>query len=99
MELDVDNLKSQVNTEYTQAMAIYKSHLNELSLDKENVKTATDIFNIIKSQYNQGIRTYLDVIVAETDLRTSQLNYFNALFQLLASTLDVKRALGNILVK
>ena len=98
-ELDMDNLKRQINTEYTQAMATYKSNLNEFNLDQENIKTATNIFNIIKSQYNQGIKTYLDVIVAETDLRTAQLNYLNTLFQLLSSTLDVKKSLGNILVK
>jgi outer membrane protein TolC len=99
IELDVDNLKNRINTEYAQAIAIYKSHLNELGLDRESIKTATDIFNIIKSQYNQGIRTYLDVIVAETDLRTAQLNYLDALYQVLSSALDVKKALGNILVK
>jgi len=95
----VENIKRQINTEYTQALASYKSYLNAYRLDKENIKTATNIFNIIKSQYNQGIKTYLDVIVAETDLRTAELNYLDALFQVLSSTLDVKKALGNIVVK
>jgi outer membrane protein TolC len=98
-ELDIDNLKRQINTEYTQALATYKSNLNEFYLDQANIKIATNIFDIIKSQYNQGIKTYLDVIIAETDLRTAQLNYLNALFVVLSSSLDVKKALGNITVK
>ncbi|SMB99382.1 hypothetical protein SAMN00120144_0166 [Hymenobacter roseosalivarius DSM 11622] len=50
----------------------------------------------MKLQYDEGIKTYLEVIVAETDLRTSQLNYYNSLFAVLASKLDVERALGTI---
>jgi len=34
--------------------------------------------------------------VAETDLRTARINYFNALYQVLASKIDVQRALGQI---
>jgi outer membrane protein len=36
------------------------------------------------------------VIIAESDLRTSQLNYYTALYQLLQSKIDVEKALGTI---
>jgi len=35
-------------------------------------------------------------MTAETDLRTTQLNYLNALYSVLSSKLDVKQALGTI---
>jgi outer membrane protein TolC len=38
----------------------------------------------------------LELTVAEADLRTAQLTYYNALFNVLSSKLDVQRALGNI---
>jgi outer membrane protein TolC len=98
MQLDVENFKNQINTEYSTAMASYKGNLNALHAAKENTEMARDIFNIIKYQYDKGIKTYLDVIVAETDLRTAELNYLDALYQVLSSTLDVKKALGNISV-
>ena len=37
-------------------------------------------------------------MTAETDLRTSQINYLNALYSVLASKLDVQQALGNITI-
>jgi outer membrane protein len=95
-ELDLTNLKSQMSTEYVQAMASYKSNLNELGSAKENIDIAREIFNTVKLQYAQGVKTYLEVIVSETDLRSAQLNYFNVLFRVLSSTLDVKKAKGNI---
>jgi outer membrane protein len=54
------------------------------------------VYRTLDLQYRSGIKTYLDVIIAESDLRTTQLNYYNALFQLLQSKLDVEKALGNI---
>ena len=98
-KLAEEDLKHAINTEYMQAMAVYKSHLSQLNTDRENVVNARDIYNIITLQYNQGIKTYLDVIVAETDLRTAELNYLDTLFQVLSSTLDVKKALGEISVQ
>jgi len=47
-------------------------------------------------QYQQGIKAYLDVIIAEGDLRTSQLNLYTALYQLLQSKIDVQKALGTL---
>jgi outer membrane protein TolC len=49
---------------------------------------------VVKLQYNEGIKAYLDVIVAASDLRTSEINYQNALFELLKSKADLERALG-----
>jgi outer membrane protein TolC len=63
---------------------------------QENLEIAREVYNTIQLQYKAGVKTYLDVIIAETDLRTSQVNYTNALYQLLSSKLDVQRALGTI---
>lgn len=99
LNLGLTDLKNQLSTDYIQAMASYKSNLKELYSTKENSNIARSIFNTVKLQYNTGVVSYLEVIVAETDLRTAQLNYLNALFKVLTSTLDVKKALGIINVK
>ena len=99
LELDLVDLKSQINSEYQQALASYKSDLHEWNTAKNNVAMAQDVYRIIKLQYDEGIKAYLELITAETDLRTTELNYFNALYRVLASKLDLQRALGNIPVK
>ncbi len=95
-EYDVVSLKSSVNVEYTQAMAGYKSNLSEFNAAKQNLELAKDVYNTIELQYKAGIKTYLDVITAESDLRTTEVNYYDALYQLLSSKLDVEKALGTI---
>lgn len=99
LDLDVEDLKNQIHTEYQQALANYKSDLQEWNVSRNNVGMAQDVYRILKLQYDEGIRTYLDLITAETDLRTTELNYFNALYRVLASKLDLQRAQGLVPVQ
>ncbi|GAA3939597.1 TolC family protein [Chitinophaga oryziterrae] len=93
---DVEALKNQINTEYTQAMSAYKSNLNEYLVLKENMDLAKEVYDLIELQYREGIKAYLEVITAQTDLRAAQLNYYNAMYTVLSSKIDLERALGTI---
>jgi outer membrane protein len=98
IDLDLENAKNQINTQYEAAIATYKANLNDLRTNRANVEVSRSVYNTIKLQYDEGIKTYLDLMTSETDLRTAQLNYLNSLYSLLASKLDVKQALGTITV-
>jgi outer membrane protein len=93
---DFSSLKNNINTEYQQALAVYKGNLADYIALKENIQLASDVYNVIALQYRSGIKTYLDMIIAESDLHNATLNYYNALYQLLQSKLDVERALGTL---
>ena len=93
---DLAALTSAVDAEYAQALANYKGNLANYLALRENQLLAEDVYRIINLQYRSGIKTYLDVTIAEADLRTARLNVFNALYQVLISKLDVQRALGII---
>ncbi|WP_128543654.1 TolC family protein [Larkinella soli] len=96
LQWDLTNLTNAVSAEYAQALANYKASLANYRALEENLELARDVYHVIQLQYRTGVRAYLDVIVAETDLRTTQLTYFNALYQVLESKLDVQRTLGAI---
>jgi outer membrane protein len=97
--LDIVNTKNVINTEYVQALASYKSNYTNWILLKENVDLAKDVYKVVELQYREGIKTYLDVIVSQSDLRTAELNYYNALFTLLSSKIDLQKALGILTVR
>ncbi|WP_246581360.1 TolC family protein [Echinicola shivajiensis] len=90
------DLEKQINTEYQAALAKYKSDLFEWKTIKSNMELAEEVYDILKLQYDEGIKAYVDLIVAETELRTAQLNHYNAMYNLLSSKIDLDRALGNI---
>ncbi len=93
---DVSNTKNVINTQYEQSMALYKSDLNDWKIATENVTLSEEVYNTIKLQYDEGIKTYLDLMVAETDLRSAQLNQLNTILNVLSSKLDVMQSLGTI---
>lgn len=93
---DIISLKNNINAQFAQALGTYKGSLANYLALKENVSLAKEVYDVIQLQYRSGIKTYLEVITAEADLRTSQINYFNSLYQVLASKVDVQRALGQI---
>jgi outer membrane protein len=96
LDLELLNLGNVINSQYATALSNYKGSLANYLASKENVILAQEVYDVINLQYKAGIKTYLEVINAETDLRTSQINYFNALNQVLASKVDAERALGLI---
>jgi outer membrane protein TolC len=98
--LQVDNsivdLENIINSQYVQALAAYKSHLFNYLTQEENVSLAREVYDVIRLQYRAGVKTYLEVINSETDLRTAQINLYNALYQVLSSKVEVQQSLGTI---
>jgi len=97
-DLDIVNTENTINTQFTQALASYKSNYTAWQAVKQNVDLAKDVYNVVSLQYREGVKTYLDVIVAQSDLRTAELNYYNSLFQLLSSKIDLKKSMGTLTV-
>jgi len=93
---DVTGLRNDINTEFTRALSQYKSDWIAYQNLKENVQLAREVYDIIQLQYKSGVKTYLEVIISQTDLRTAEFNYTNALYQVISSKLDVEKALGSI---
>lgn len=97
-QVDNDILSYQyfINTEYQTAISNYKASLNHYLSLEENLALAQEVYDIIQLQYRSGVKAFLDVITAESDLKTAQINYYNALYEVLSSKLDVEQALGII---
>lgn len=95
-DLEMVALKNAMYSDYINAIAGYKASLANYISIKENMQLAQEVYDIIQLQYRSGIKTYLEVITAETDLRTAQNNYYNALYLLLSNKTDVERSLGKI---
>ena len=90
----ITSSENTINTQYAQALATYKSNFFDYNILKENLSLAAEVYNVIQLQYKAGIKAYIEVINAESDLLTAQINYYNALYQVLSSKIDVAQSLG-----
>jgi outer membrane protein TolC len=96
IDLSEANLKSAIYLQYTSAVANYKSNIYNLLMQKENKTMAKNVYDIVSVQYKQGIVPYLNVITAEGNLTSSEINYLNSLFQVLLSKVELEKAMGTI---
>ncbi len=93
---NVTDLKSRIYSEYANALANYKSNLNNLQVLKKNEDLAKRVYFVVALQYKQGIVAYLNVINAESNLITAENGYLNALYQVLSSKIDLQKARGEV---
>jgi outer membrane protein len=94
LDEDLSSTRNQINTEYASALASYKSTYNDYLIGKRNLDLSRQVYTVVDLQYREGIKAYIDLLIAQTTLRTSQLNYYTALFQVLGSKVELQRSLG-----
>ncbi|OKL41503.1 TolC family protein [Pontibacter flavimaris] len=96
LDVAIEDTRKAINTEYQASLANYKADYTDWRTLQSNLEMAQEVYDIIKLQYDEGVKAYVDLVVAESELRATQINYYNALYNLLASKLDYQRAIGNI---
>ena len=96
LNYNFSSLRDSIQVQFFEAMAAYKANLNNYFEQKENLSLAREVYNIIQLQYRAGIKSYLEVITANNDLFSAQVNYTNALFQVFSNKIDVERAMGTL---
>jgi outer membrane protein TolC len=94
LQYNFTSLRDSINTEYIQALASYKANLSNYFEQKENLELARQVYDVIRLQYRAGIKAYLEVVTANNDLFNAQINYTDALYQVLSNKIDVERSLG-----
>ncbi|RQO31665.1 transporter [Taibaiella sp. KBW10] len=95
----IEQAKNVINTEYENALSLYKSDWNTYQTLKENLGLSKEVYRILDAQYKAGVKNYLEVVVAQTDLQKAEINYANAIYQLLIDKVDIQKALGDIQTK
>jgi len=96
IDQDLLGTRNQITTEYATALASYKGYYESYVQSRSNLDLSRQVYTVVDIQYREGIKTYLDLLVAQTTLRTSQLNYYSALFQVLISKVELLRTLGSL---
>ncbi|NHE57990.1 TolC family protein [Cyclobacterium plantarum] len=96
INLDQKRLMLEINLEMQEALSAYKNSFYLLKTQKSNRELAEEIYGTISLQYEQGIKNFLEVIQAETDLRTARINYLRSLFNATTAKIDLQKARGEI---
>ena len=67
-----------------------------LETQKKNIELAENVSKVVKSKYDQGVGSNLEVLNAETSLKEAQTNYFSALYDAVVAKVGYLKALGRL---
>ena len=60
------------------------------------MELAQNVFNVSTKKYQQGIGSNIEVINAQTSMREAEINYYNALYDVLVYKIDYQKATGTL---
>jgi outer membrane protein TolC len=95
-ENNIEFIRKSIDLELSASAVNLQNASISLENQKKNIATAEDVARVAKIKYEQGVGSNLEMITAETALKESQTNYYNALFDAVIAKLDFDKATGNI---
>ncbi|AWW29665.1 TolC family protein [Echinicola strongylocentroti] len=94
IENQLDMLDDNIEVERFQARTNLQNNLKTLDVQRENMELATEVYEISRIKYSEGVGSNLEVVEADSDLVEAEINYYSALYDALISKVDLEKALG-----
>ena len=91
---DLNNFQRYATMEYENSKNSYMQNLEAVMVQKKNIQLADKIYNKSMTKFREGVGSTLEITQAETELRTANNAYLNALYDLVNSKIDLKNAIG-----
>ena len=89
--------RGRLSIEIKQSTIQFQNGLKTLSTQKANMELAGNVARITKIKYEQGVGSNFEVVEAEDALKQAQVNYYNALFDVMVAKVDLDKAYGKLL--
>lgn len=95
-ELNMKNLQLAIELEGASAAVNYNNAVASLQVQKRNMELAQNIYTVAQKKYEQGVGSNLEIINAQTSLKESETNYFNAVYDMLIYKTDYLKSTGTL---
>ncbi len=95
-ENQIENLKLSIDNEIETAKLNFNAAIITLNYQKKNMELAENVFNQTKKKFELGTGSNTEITAAQTDLRTAQANYINALYGAIIAKVDYYKATGKL---
>jgi outer membrane protein TolC len=92
----IDNLRLTIDNEIETAKLNFNAATITLDYQKKNMALAENVFNQTKKKFELGTGSNTEITAAQTDLRTAQANYINALYAAIIAKVDYYKAIGKL---
>ena len=91
---NISNLEKSIDLQVKMAEINLKNSIQNLDNQQHNMKLAEEVARVSEIKYKQGVGSNLEIVNAESALKESQINYYNALYDVLVYKVDMDFAQG-----
>jgi outer membrane protein TolC len=95
-ENQIQDLKLNIDNQVETARLEFRTAIESMDFQKQNMKLAEDIFEQTKKKYEAGLGSNTEITTAQTDLKSAQSNYINALYDAIVARIDFLKAIGKL---
>jgi len=89
-------LEDQLSIQFKQLQFNLKSALENYETQKKNIEVSREVYNSLKSKYEQGIISGLELTTADNNYLKAESDYLTSVFELLKAQNELHTLLGNI---
>jgi len=89
-----NQLKNSIDLEIQTAEIRLDNSIRNLTQQEENMILSKEVYDITKLKYQEGVGSNIELIEADATYKESQNYYFNAMYDVLISKVDLDKARG-----
>jgi outer membrane protein TolC len=93
---DLENLKLTIDQEVDSAMANFKTAIENMDYQKQNMKLAAEVYEQTTKKFEAGLGSNTEINTAQTDLKSAETNYITALQEAIIARIDYLKAIGKL---
>ena len=92
----IKSFENAANMEVSAALAKFNRNIQTIEIQKQNLALANEILKISSAKLKEGVGSNLEITNAQQEVKTSQTNYLNAIYDLLNAQIELKKAYGKL---
>lgn len=91
---DLNAFSNAALAEASNAQKSYLNQLDQAASQKQNMDLAQEIYKMANMKFTEGVGSSLEIVQSETELKNAQVNYLNALYDLVIAKIEYQKSLG-----
>ena len=92
----LDALKLWIDNDVEAAKNNYRNALATMDMQQQNKELAEKVYQQTKKKYEVGTGTQIEIVAAQTEMKSAQTNYISALYDAIIAKVDYLKATGKL---
>jgi outer membrane protein len=92
----IEGMKLWIDNDVEAAKNNYRNAIATMDFQKKNMELAEKIYQQTKKKYEVGTGTQIEIVAAQTEMKSAQTNYISALYDAVIAKVDFLKATGKL---